>query len=296
MCRLYPKISIITPSFNQGKFIEETILSVLNQGYPNLEYIIIDGGSTDETVEIIKKYENKLAYWISEKDNGQTHAINKGLRKATGDIFAYLNSDDCYYPNTLKLIAEAYLANNDNDDLLLIGHCYWAKDFNDENGQLDKPRFPMTLKDALLNTGLAPQPSMFWTMKKNQLSFCDSLTFCMDYEFWLQLIINKYKIIHIDRCLSLFRQHEQTKTKTIKHILAMELIGLNYIYRKFLSKEEQKTVVDYNKKQICRANYFSLSIEMKKVSLLKRISIILRAELGLIMKLKLLTKSIYAKN
>ena len=90
----YPKISIVTPSFNQGKYIEQTIQSVLTQNYPNLEYIIIDGGSTDKTVDIIKKYEQQLSYWVTEPDKGQTDAINKGFAKCTGEIFNWINSDD----------------------------------------------------------------------------------------------------------------------------------------------------------------------------------------------------------
>jgi glycosyltransferase involved in cell wall biosynthesis len=102
----WPKISIVTPSYNQGKYIEETIRSVIMQGYPNLEYIVIDGGSTDNTVEIIKKYQNNISYWVSEKDKGQTHAINKGFEKATGDIVAYLNSDDVYMPYSFSVVAD----------------------------------------------------------------------------------------------------------------------------------------------------------------------------------------------
>ena len=105
---IYSTISIITPSYNQGQFIEQTINSVLDQNYPNLQYIIIDGGSTDDTVSIIKKYEHHLTYWVSEKDTGQASAINKGLQHCTGEIFNWLNSDDYLQPGALQKIANAF--------------------------------------------------------------------------------------------------------------------------------------------------------------------------------------------
>lgn len=108
MNNLYPKISIVTPNYNQADYLEQTILSVLNQGYLNLEYIIIDGGSTDGSIDIIKRYENQLAYWISESDNGMYEAIQKGFDKSTGEIMAWINSDDMYHKNALFTIAEIF--------------------------------------------------------------------------------------------------------------------------------------------------------------------------------------------
>ena len=106
----WPKVSIVTPSYNQGRFLEESIRSVLLQGYPDLEYIIIDGGSSDESVEIIKKYERWLAYWVSEPDRGQSHAINKGLERSTGQFFNWHNADDMLTPNSIATMAAGMIS------------------------------------------------------------------------------------------------------------------------------------------------------------------------------------------
>src|SRR5665647_3247451 len=115
MSPINPKITIITPVYNRAQYLEATILSVLNQGYANLEYIIIDGGSTDGTIEIIKKYESQLAYWVSEPDQGMYYALQKGFDKASGDIMAWLNSDDMYHANSLFVVADIFSTFEDVD-------------------------------------------------------------------------------------------------------------------------------------------------------------------------------------
>lgn len=206
----YPKISIITPSFNQGQYIEETILSVINQNYPNLEYIIIDGGSTDNTVEIIKKYEKHLAYWVSEKDNGQSDAINKGILRATGEIFNWLNSDDYYNPLALHHVAESFLSGAD----VVCGKINFL---HIDGSSKMSTAFPHSnnIIEVIASTKYL-QPSTFY--KTKFIKQCNGvnplLHYCMDYELWLKYLFKNglAKITNNDKIIVNFRIHDNSKT------------------------------------------------------------------------------------
>src|ERR1043165_6010016 len=154
---LLPTVSIVTPSFNQGRFIEEAIRSVLLQGYPDLEYIVIDGGSTDETVDIIRKYEPWLAYWVSERDGGQTNAINKGFERARGVVLAWLNSDDYYLPGAISE-ASRQLAAAPRPGMVYAG----ARAVGEEGKFLWKWRPPRFSFRTALVADYIPQPSAFF--------------------------------------------------------------------------------------------------------------------------------------
>ncbi len=207
-----PKISIITPSYNQGEFLEDTIKSIIEQNYPNLEYIIIDGGSTDKSVKIIKKYESHLTYWVSEKDNGQTAAINKGFKIATGDIIAWLNSDDFYYPGALNLIAEMY--SSDPKAGLYIGNGAVA----DKKGNRIR-RYSHNIifdYDTLLKgSNYILQPSTFINAKAiNEVGYLDeSLHYAMDLEYWFR-VASKFGVLTVNEELSAYRWYDEIKTKT----------------------------------------------------------------------------------
>ena len=205
----WPKISIITPSFNQGMFIEETIRSVLLQNYPNLEYIIIDGASTDNTLSIIKKYKPWLTYWVSEKDNGQSDAINKGFCFSTGDIGGWLNSDDLFNPNTLRMVSS----------LLDINRLQWlvgAGQIINEKGIKYKTIHSKSVSNKIFYTWLYnyfSQPSTFWTMNlwKAVGGVNNNLHFTMDIDLWHRF----YKITkptNSNNILSLLRSHNNSKT------------------------------------------------------------------------------------
>lgn len=206
------KISIITPSYNQGQFIEETIQSVLGQTYDNIEYIIIDAVSTDNTLGIIKKYDkDPRLKWISEKDTGQTNAMNKGFSMASGDILAWLNSDDIYdNEKVLESIANEFM--NDQDLSLLYGKCYYINEMGIIVGEFESKEFNF---ERLLNydCGIIPQPSCFFTKKAfNQvLKLDESLYYAMDYDLWIKLGrigFAKYTPFPVSR----FRRHKQSKT------------------------------------------------------------------------------------
>jgi glycosyltransferase involved in cell wall biosynthesis len=208
-----PKITIVTPSFNQGEYIEETIRSVLLQGYPNLEYIIIDGGSTDNTVEIIKKYEPWITYWVSEPDKGQSDAINKGLNLSTGDLFNWLNSDDLLEPNALCVLADAYVKNSEKE--VFIGKLlYFGAKIADS---VDSMTIYDSVEKTMVFSGMTQQSLFFKTEIFKKFNGVNTvLYFCMDAELWLRYLIDTEttdKIKMIEPVLAKFRVHDLAKSK-----------------------------------------------------------------------------------
>lgn len=180
-----PLISILTPSYNQGRFLEETIQSVLSQDYPNLEYLIVDGGSTDGSVDIIQRYASRLTWWVSERDNGQTDALNKGFTHARGEIFAWLNSDDTYLPGAVSA-AVSYLQGHPEAALV-----YADANLVDEAGRIIG-RFPSrqtNLQLLLRGSVHIPQQTAFFRASAwQQVAPLDpSFRFAMDYDLWVRL-------------------------------------------------------------------------------------------------------------
>lgn len=228
------KVSIITVVFNGEKFLEQTIQSVLNQTYKNIEYIIIDGGSTDLTIGIIKKYEDKLAYWISEKDGGIYDAMNKGIVKATGDLIGIINSDDFYSKKTsVESIVKAYL-NNEFPDILYAN----MKFFNPDTNQF-KIIYPsiFTLKfDMTLN-----HPTCFLKSElyKNKL-FDINFKICADYDLILFFYMNGKKLLHVDEIIMTMRiggasDNFKLSTKEVfkvqKKYFSIFLASKNFVFR-----------------------------------------------------------------
>jgi glycosyltransferase involved in cell wall biosynthesis len=183
-----PKLSIITPSFNQAAFLERTIKSVLNQGWPNLEYMIVDGGSTDGSVEIIEHYADRLAWWVSEKDNGQTDALNKGIRRATGDVVAYINSDDYYLPGAFEKAMKALEA---SDKTWMAGAARFV-DADDNFRELWSPYLPAGGPQWwILAPWGVPQVATFWRRDvfERHGYFREDMHYVFDTEYGLRLAL-----------------------------------------------------------------------------------------------------------
>jgi len=250
-----PKISVITPSFNQGQFIEQTILSVISQGYPNLEFIIIDGGSTDNTVEIIKKHETSITHWQSKKDNGQASAINEGFGMATGDILCWLNSDDMYLPDILNKIPNYFTDINSAE--IVFGNC---THFNDQSKKTRgsnvveaHEKFALSLCDYII------QPSSFFTraawLKAGILN--EALHFCFDWDWFIRAERAGINYIPVQEYLSLYRIHDAHKSggRGTKRVEELKQIAALYNDQR-LAKAFSKWMDLYTKK-----NFLSKTID-----------------------------------
>jgi glycosyltransferase involved in cell wall biosynthesis len=207
-----PKISVVTPSYNQGEFLEDTILSVLGQEYPSLEYIIMDGGSTDNSPAIIQKYEDRLAYWQSGKDSGQADAINQGFAMATGDIMAWLNSDDMYLPGTLDFIGRYFRDNKISGAAIVFGNCVHV-DQDELRTRGSNVRLMHTTRNLELLDYII-QPSSFWTVgtQKKVGPLNNTYTYGFDWEWFVRAKRAGVYLHPVDRFLSVYRIHSAHKT------------------------------------------------------------------------------------
>lgn len=204
----WPRVSVVTPSFNQGQFIEETIRSVLLQGYPDLEYIIIDGGSGDASVGIIRKYEPWLAQWVSEPDRGQSDAINKGWRRCRGDILAWLNSDDTYLPGAIRTQVNALCQHPE------CGIVYGDALHVDENGKTIYTWYgrPYSVIE-LLRVSIPAQPTVFIrrTVVEKVGEINPNFKYTMDSEYWVRA--SKVTDFWYEaKCIATYRLHSRSKT------------------------------------------------------------------------------------
>ena len=205
----YPLVSIITPSFNQARYLEATILSVLEQNHPNIEYIIVDGSSTDGSVDIIKKYADRLAWWVSEKDQGQTDAINKGFARARGEILAWINSDDTYEPGAISAAVKYFQSHPG------AGLVYGDTHFIDQDGHVIGKFAASQTSYQLLRRGYVhiPQQAAFFRGDLwRQVGPLDpSFYFAMDYDLWVR-IAARAPIQYVPQMWANFRLHSSGKT------------------------------------------------------------------------------------
>jgi glycosyltransferase involved in cell wall biosynthesis len=230
------KISIVTPSFNQANFLEETLLSVFNQNYDNLEYIVIDGGSADRSVEIIRNWEDRLAYWESTPDRGQVHAINKGLERATGDIFAFINSDDVYLPGAFSAVIDHFQANPDCNwlcgDTLFFGEGHKT--------ELFRAVTPKSAAHALAWEAHCPQPGMFWKRELIASGFKEEWPYDFDHEMYVRLLLAGHRCEYLPVPLAAYRLHAVSKTVAEGHRQEAEFDLMAEHYEKSLQGADQR--------------------------------------------------------
>lgn len=229
MTERLPLISIVTPSYNQGRFLEETILSVLDQEYPKLEYIVIDGGSTDGSVDIIRKNDNYLAHWVSEPDEGQYDALQKGFARATGDLLGWLNSDDVYLSGALLSVGRAYTEHP--------GSCIAGPvvDFDMRSGRERLvPQFGITFENMVKfweQQYSWHQPGLFWPRSAYELAggLDGSLDYAMDHDLVCRLL-QHCQVVYVEKPIARFRLHDTSKTCTAWDQYMLELSQVSQRY------------------------------------------------------------------
>src|SRR5262245_3781689 len=214
------RITVVTPSFNQASFLEETMRSVLLQGYTDLEYIVIDGGSTDGSVDIIRKYEKYLAHWSSQADDGAADAIRKGFEKGTGSVFAYLNSDDLYLPGALYRIERAF---REREADVVYGNLLWMDRDGKALGQ--RRQTPFARMGYLYGGFDLQQPATFW--KRDLYLKCGGIDptyrFAFDTDLFFRFANNAARFRHVNKCVASFRIHPQSKSSNESLICEQEL-------------------------------------------------------------------------
>jgi glycosyltransferase involved in cell wall biosynthesis len=266
----FPRITIVTPSYNQGQFIEETIRSVLLQGYPNLEYIIIDGGSTDNSVEVIKQYAPWLSYWVSEPDQGQADALNKGFVLSTGKICAYLNSDDVLMLDTLHKVATIFKQLN----------CYWLASrvlVGDlpEKATIWEPGIP-GFPGFVVQQSFAQQ-GVFWKSDVVPKPYFDPKhRYIMDHSFFVKIYKLYASPYILNQVTAFFRIHNNSKTSTLGSVLEKELEELREEIREQSSNLIAKQIHLEQKRKVYKQEALCL-LTTKYKSLYKRLSLVLRA-------------------
>lgn len=221
-----PLVSIVTPSFNQGVFLQETIESVLGQNYEPIEYLVIDGGSTDNSVDVIRSYAERLAYWVSEPDRGQSHAINKGLQHCTGSIIGWLNSDDTLMPDTVARVVEAM-----QESPMVVHGSVRLIDFAGKI--IARPKLAKRSREfgpqAVVGEGLVNQPGSFWNRAAMERAgvLDEDLNYIMDYELWVRMALAGAEFKRLaDPPLATYRLTSDTKTVSALYKIGLEKLAV----------------------------------------------------------------------
>jgi glycosyltransferase involved in cell wall biosynthesis len=218
-----PRITIVTPSFNQAPYLEQTLRSVLDQGYPDLEYLVLDGGSTDGSVELIRKYQKQISWWRSEKDQGQSAAIREGFARATGEVLAWINSDDWYEPGALQAVGEAFARDASID--IVHGSIHYV---DSAGRRLYDGHMVTDLRILAWESEFPAQQALFWkrAIYERAGGLDPALRFAMDFDLLVRMLRCGARVAKLRPVLANFRLHPQSKTTNLAEVCEAEVAGV----------------------------------------------------------------------